>query len=181
MACAVSAEMVAVVPVGISGYAVPEGGFMALPLQKALAIPYSVMLVCENMEPLQQLSSYTWLKEFYQERPVLAIFRGAPGFFRTDVAAKFIKLDERPKLAFFDFDPKGLSMAASVPGLEALCLPKAEVLEEAVLRNRRGHLFTNSYSQCSKHLNAVETPEIRVAWTMLKRLKIGLDQEHFPR
>ncbi len=177
----VSADMVAVVPIGISSCEVTKGGFLALPIDAALTIPYSVLLVCENLEPICRLHSYTWLNPFYAGRPVLALFRGAPGFFRTEVAARLIRQDTRPTLAFFDFDPKGLAMAASVPRLQRLCLPDAIALEAATLSNRRAHLFTNSYAQCYRYLNTVEQPEIVQAWNCLKRLQIGLDQKHFPR
>jgi len=177
----VSEDMVAVVPIGIPSSEVADGGFLALPVNAALAIPYSALLVCENMEPFCRLRSYTWLNAFYVGRPVLALFRGAPGFFRTEVAARLIRRDTRPTLAFFDFDPKGLAMAASVPRLQRLCLPDAIALEAATLSNRRAHLFTNSYAQCYGYLNTVEQPEIVQAWDCLKRLQIGLDQEHFPR
>jgi hypothetical protein len=177
----VSSDMVAVVPINVGQYTVHNGGFLALPLETALSMPYEVLLVCENMEPLRCLGSYQWLQRYFRGRPALALFRGAPGFFRTDVAAEFMRRDTRPVLGFFDFDPKGLSMAAAVPRLEALCLPAPEALKAAVLLNRRGHLFTNSYSDCRKHLDSITQSEIAEAWRDLKRLQIGLDQEHFPR
>jgi hypothetical protein len=176
----VSNDMVAVVPMGMAQCTVPAGGFLALPAEVAIALPYQVLLICENMEPLQRLHTYSWLPAFSQERPTLAMFRGAPGFFRTDVVAQFMQRDTRPTLGFFDFDPKGLSMAASLPRLETICLPDLDSLEHATRRNRRVHLFTNSYSDCRSSLNSVTQPEISAAWQLLQRLQLGLDQEHFP-
>lgn len=176
----VSEDMVAVVPIGMPPWEVPDGGFLALPIDAALAMPYSVLLICENMEPLCRLQSYSWLPRFYGGRPVLALFRGAPGFFRTEVAARMLQRDTRPTLAFFDFDPKGLAMAAALPRREHLCLPDARALEAAARHHRRDHLFTNSFTDCYKYLNSVEDPEIIQAWNSLMRIQIGLDQEHFP-
>jgi hypothetical protein len=134
------------------------------------------------MEPMLQLHTYRWMDEFTVGRPTLALFRGAPGFFRTDVAAELIQRDRRPILAFFDFDPKGLSMAASMPRREALCLPPWTELQAAAHHNKRSHLFTNSLHTSRPHLDREgHSPDIAVAWERLKELSMGLDQEHFPR
>jgi hypothetical protein len=77
----------------------------------ALLLAYEVLVFCENLEPMLRLHEYQWLEGFLKGRPALALFRGAPGYFRTDVANELLVLDHRPVLAFFDFDPKGLSMA----------------------------------------------------------------------
>jgi hypothetical protein len=177
----VSNDMVAVVPMGMAHCTVPRGGFLALPADIAIALSYDVLLVCENMEPLLRLHTYGWLSTYSQARPTLAVFRGAPGFFRTDVVAQFMLRDTRPTLAFFDFDPMGLFMAASLPRLEAVCLPDFDSLENATRRNHRAHLFTNSYADCRSFLNSVTKPDISAAWKLLQRLQLGLDQEHFPR
>lgn len=177
----VSADMVAVSTVNIDGFKSPRGGFLAMPIHEAVRIPFSVLLVVENMEPLVQLDSYTWLDRFIRARPTLALFRGAPGFFRTDVAATFIAQDSNPLLAFFDFDPKGLAMAASLPRREAMCLPDTESLTLATVKYRRVHLFSNSLHACRTQLDAIVDGEISEAWRLMKSLSLGLDQEHFPR
>jgi hypothetical protein len=63
-------------------------------------------------------------------------------------------------LAFFDFDPKGLSMAASLPRREALCLPDLDVLERNAKEMGRQNLFTNSVHECRTHLDSIEDEEI---------------------
>lgn len=178
----VSDDLVAVVTIGIPAILTPTGGMLALTSKVALALPYEVLLVCENLEPLLQLHAYGWLSEFLRGRAALAVFRGGPGYFRTDVVATLMRRDTRPTLAFFDFDPKGLSMAASVPRREALCLPPWEQLQAAVLKNHRTKLFVQSVDACRPHLDRGDHgPEIATAWVRLKELSKGLDQEHFPR
>jgi len=178
----VSDQLVAVVPIGMpQAIATPPGTFVAMHLRDALALPYEVLLVSENLEPLLQLHQYTWLGDFIKGRPTLAVFRGAPGYFRTDVAAELIRFDTRPTLAFFDFDPKGLSMAASLPRREALCLPPWPALDAEAIAQKRVGLFTHSFHDSRAHLDGVEDPAIRLAWQRLRRLAVGLNQEGFPR
>lgn len=173
---------VAVVAVGMSPALVtPENRFLAMHWRDALALPYEVLLVCENLEPLLRLHEYRWLADFYQGRPTLALFRGAPGLLGTDAAAKLIAADDRPTLAFFDFDPKGVSMAASLPRREALCLPPWPELEAATRRAQRQTLFTQSAPGSRVHLDRVQDGEIALAWQRLRRLTLGLNQEGFPR
>ncbi|MEC5214197.1 hypothetical protein RCH06_002759 [Polaromonas sp. CG_9.5] len=173
---------VAVVAVGLAPALVtPPGSFLAMHWQDALALPYEVLLVCENLEPLLLLHEYRWLADFYQGRPTLALFRGAPGLFGTDAATKLIAADARPTLAFFDFDPKGLSMAASLPRREALCLPAWPELEAATRRAQRQRLFTQSAQVSRVHLDRMQDSEIALAWQRLRLLTLGLNQEGFPR
>ena len=139
-------------------------------------------MFCENLEPMQLMQAYGWLAAHIKGRPALALFRGAPGFFRTDVAHEMLALDTRPALAFFDFDPKGLSMAASIPRREALCLPPREGLEEAVKAYRRRDLYFRSVEECRAHLAAQpEGSDVAQAWGLMNGLEMGLDQEHFPQ
>jgi len=134
-----------------------------------------------NLEPLLQLHQYTWLSEYVKERPCLAVYRGGPRLFGTDAAAKLIDQDTRPTLAFFDFDPKGLSMAASLPRREALCLPAWPELRNVAVAQKRTVLYTNSFQQSRAHLDAVTAPDIALAWSRMRSIATGLNQEGFPR
>ncbi|KGG86652.1 hypothetical protein P368_21305 [Comamonas thiooxydans] len=175
-------EIVAVVPLGVAGFTVPVGTFMGMPWRDALALNYEVLLVCENLEPMLLLQhGYPWLARFINGRSTLALFRGKPGLFSTAAAARLIAEDARPTLAFFDFDPKGLSMAASLPRREALCLPAWSALEVATRQAKRENLFVRSLHGSQVHLNRVEDAEISEAWRRLKELAIGLNQEGFPQ
>lgn len=174
-------DIVAIVPLGMTELQAPANGLLAMPWRDALALPYEVLLVCENLEPLLGISRYAWLERFCAGRRVLALFRGAKGLFRTDAASNLIKTDDRATLAFFDFDPKGLSMAASLPRREALCLPEWDVLEAAVREKRRGLFARSARGSTAVHLERVTDAEIAQAWKRMKALSLGLDQESFPR
>lgn len=161
--------------------AAPAGGFLVLHWSAALAMPYEVLLVSENLEPLMQLLEYTWLEEFVRGRPTLAVFRGTKGLLRPDAPAQLLATDTRPVLAFFDFDPKGLSMAAALPRREALCLLPWPQMQEATRQGRRTRLYTKQVQWSRAHLDGVADPEIALTWQRLKSLSCGLDQERFPR
>ncbi|MFN9470928.1 hypothetical protein [Acidovorax sp.] len=177
----VSHDLVALVPLAIPGIRMPPDGFMSLRAEAALQMPYEVLIVCENLEPMLNLGRYGWLSGFVKGRPALVLFRGAPGLYRTDVATELVRRDHRPTLAFFDFDPKGLSMAASLPRREALCLPGAAELEAAARATRRVDLFFNSFATSRGHLDRLaQASDIGVAWERMQSLELGLNQEQFP-
>lgn len=107
--------LVGVVPIQMeSTLSVPRGAILMMPWRDALALPYEVVVLSENLQPMLEMHEYEWLDGFVRSRPALAIFRGATGLLRPDAAAALLATDTRPVLAFFDFDPKGLSMAASI-------------------------------------------------------------------
>lgn len=177
---AVTQDLVAVRPNNMDVMA-PIGGFLAMPWQAAVALKYEALLVCENMETFLELDSYRWLGEQIGARPVLALFRGTVQTFGTYGAAKLIAGDNRPTLAFFDFDPKGLAMAAALPRREALCLPAWEQLKPAIHAARRDHLYTNSFHVSRAQLDKETDPEIALAWSRMQSVSRGLNQEGFPR
>lgn len=178
----VSEGLVAVVPLGLQGVQFPTGSMLCTDVRQALALPYEVLVFCENLEPMLRLHTYQWLAGLLKGCPALVLFRGAPGYFRTDAANELLAQDHRPVLAFFDFDPKGLSMAASVPRREALCLPPLDSLEAAVKGQRRKDLYLGSVEASRTHLEVQPAGgDVGLAWGLMKRLEMGLDQEHFPR
>jgi hypothetical protein len=180
-AARVSQGLVALVPVNMN-YQLPGGTqFLAIPWQEAARLPHEAILVCENLEPLPQLASYQWLANFIKGRPTLAVFRGGPGYFRTDATAQLLRHLATPVLGFFDFDPRGLCMAAALPRLEALCLPEWDRLEAAVNAIRRDHLFAEQVHASRAQLDALKDGDLATAWSRMKSLSKGLNQEGFPR
>lgn len=75
----VSEGMVAVVPLGLAGLQIPAGSMLCTDVRKALALPYEVLVFCENLEPMMLLQTYRWLAGFLKGRPAMALFRGAQG------------------------------------------------------------------------------------------------------
>jgi len=172
--------LVAVSTLNMPVLPVPARGFLAMPWADVLTLPYEVLLLVENLDALQRIGEFAWLEDYVKGRPVVALYRGAPSWFRTHPAAILVDSDTRPILAFFDFDPAGLAMAASIPRREALCLPKWDLLNAAMLDQQRRNLYVQSYDEKRAQLDAVTDPEIALAWKRMQQLALGLDQEHFP-
>ncbi len=172
--------LVAISTLNMPDLRAPARGFLAIPWANALVIPYQVLLLVENLEALQRIGEFGWLEDYVKGRPVVALYRGAPGWFRTDSAATLIASDTRPVLAFFDFDPAGLAMAVSVPRREALCLPPWELLRTSLQEQQRRNLYAQSYDESRAQLDAITDPQIALAWKRMQQLTLGLDQEHFP-
>ncbi|MBS0455375.1 MAG: hypothetical protein JSS14_29095 [Proteobacteria bacterium] len=179
-AAPVTEGLVAVLADRIPGIATPEGSFLAMDWQAALALPYEVLVVCENLEPLRRFHRYGWMLPYLKRRRALVLFRGAPNWFRIDTASRLVGNDTRPTLGLFDFDPKGLAMAASLPRREALCLPEWDVLELLVTARNRHDLFGDQLAGCRAELDACNDQDISLAWTRMRRLTRGLNQEAFP-
>jgi hypothetical protein len=176
----VTLDLVAVVPLGLATVQAPPGAFLAMKWQQAIALPYEVLLICENLEPMLRLHLYPWIAPHLKGRPALALFRGAPDWFRIDAANRFITADKRPVLAMFDFDPQGLAMAAALPRREALCLPEWEELKPIVMARRRADLIADQVDGCRKGLDACEQQDIAQAWRRMGALGYGLQQEAYP-
>ena len=177
----VMADLVAVVPLHMDA-ALPTGTlFLAADWPSIDTASFDCILECENLEPMLDLASFTWLDGFVRGRRTLAVFRGMPNSFSTGAAARFIAAAGKPVLGFYDFDPEGLAMAASEPRLEALCLPDQESLVAAARRYQRTHLYLDQAPGRRGLLDALPGGPVRDAWQQLKMLQCGLNQENFPR
>lgn len=176
----VAAGMVATRTLNMPQAWVVSGGFLVQPWDTAIRMDYEVLLVVENLDALIRLDEYRWLADHVRGRRTLALFRGTVGLLGTAAPAKLIHADARPTLAFFDFDPKGLAMAASLPRREALCLPPLTILEASADQERRRNLYSQSAWTSEAQLNRETDPQICSAWKLMTRLAMGLDQEHFP-
>ncbi|MFC4926890.1 MULTISPECIES: DUF7281 domain-containing protein [Delftia] len=177
---AVTERYVAVRTLHMEQSILPSSGFLATDWQEVCDWDFDVLLVIENLETLIRLQEYLWLNQYVKGRRALALFRGTVGMFSTAAAADLIHTDARPTLAFYDFDPKGLAMAASLPRREAMCLPTLALLEQYTKAQSRRNLFSQSAQSVQAQLDAESDPQIQAAWRLLQRLNMGLDQEHFP-
>lgn len=179
-AAPVTEGLVAAVAIGIPGTSSPLGSFLAMQWREALALPYEVLVVCENLEPLHRIHRYAWLQPYLKGRSALVLFRGAPTWFRVDAAMCLVASDARPVLGLFDFDPQGLFMAAGLPRREALCLPPWEELEPLVIARKRHDLYAAQEPGCRSILDACPDPDVALAWARMRRLTRALNQEAFP-
>lgn len=157
-----------------TGHPVPALGYQVLTLEQAREIRADVLLVVENLESLRFLERNRWID--YRARAVLAIFRG-DGVFRADVVASLLEASSAPVWAYFDFDPAGLGMAARLPRLQRVLLPREEVLERAARRANQVHLYADQVGQWGQSLTSDDRSMVQRPWSLLRKLRVGLAQE----
>lgn len=87
----------------------------------------SVLLV-ENWESFE-LTHQTPLLEQLPGNP-LVVFRGAPGSYKTDSSKALLAELRLPVIAFTDYDPEGLCIAATLPGFSRYLAPSDEILKK---------------------------------------------------
>lgn len=180
----VGAGLVAVVPLN-APLSLPQGArFLVADGDQLDLATFEVILVVENLEPFsrQEMDSYGWLQqEFLRGRPTLALWRGGPGPLGTAAPAALLRRAVQPVLGFYDFDPKGLTFAASAPRLDALCLPPWELLQEQVRRFNREDLWYGQVDSSRAQLDRLQAGPLQEAWQRMQQLRCGLPQEQFPR
>lgn len=158
----------------LDGQPVASKGYQVLTLEQALKIRADVLLVVENLESLRFLERNRWID--YQGLAVLAIFRG-DGVFRADVVTRLLETSSIGVWAYFDFDPAGLGMAAKLPRLQRILLPREADLASATRRANQVHLYADQAHQWSQSLTSDERPLVQQPWGLLRQLRIGLAQE----
>ncbi len=157
-----------------TGHLVPAQGYQVLTLEQTREIRADVLLVVENLESLRFLERNRWID--YQDLAVLAIFRG-DGIFRADVVVALLEALSTPVWAYFDFDPAGLGMAARLPRLQRVLLPKEKVLVSAARKANQVHLYADQVAQWGKSLASEDRSMIQQPWSLLRSLRVGLAQE----
>ena len=90
--------------------------------------------------------------------PCLRFFEARPACLAPLRQARSSRPIPDPHWLFFDFDPKGLSIAASLPRRERLCLPDWPRLEAQTRRMKRAHL------------DGQTDPDIAEAWRRMRAL-----------
>lgn len=152
-------------------------GYLVASAQEIASIEVNQVLVVENFETFRQLRSYAWVLEALpQHSSTMALYRGDPRL-RVDDAAQTLRMMPCSKWAFFDFDPSGLSMAASIEGLDRLLLPQEQVLETVIRRHQRVDLWDSQYEGVWHSLETCSHPGIVRAWGWMKHWKMGCPQE----
>lgn len=157
-----------------AGLKAPGGGYMVLSSEDALRVRCDRILLVENLETFRHLHRYAWIT--YGRGSTLAIFRGDPTFSLAD-AAKVLAVRGEPIDAFVDFDPAGLSIAASLPRLAHLILPDERWLISAIRERKRYDLYDAQIGAYEAKLAASTHPDIVHSLALLKELRQGYNQE----
>lgn len=159
----------------LNGQPVANFGYQVLTVEQACTVETGVLLVVENLESFRFLERNRWID--YQGKDVLAVFRG-DNVLKANVSMKLITTRAEPVWAYFDFDPAGLGMASGLPRLERLVLPEEEALTSAIRRANQAHLYADQIDQWEAIMQSEEHPIFERPWKLLRRLRLGLAQEH---
>ncbi|CAG9165412.1 DUF7281 domain-containing protein [Cupriavidus pinatubonensis] len=157
-----------------AGLKAPGGGYMVLTTEDAMRVRCDRILLVENLETFRHLHRYEWIT--YGRGSTLAIFRGDPTFSLAD-AAKVLAARGEPVDAFVDFDPAGLSIAASLPRLAHLILPDERWLISAIRGRKRYDLYDDQIGVSGAKLAASTHPDIVRSFALLKEFRQGYCQE----
>jgi hypothetical protein len=152
-------------------------GYGVVSVLEASRLSADVMMVVENFETFRQLHRYTWVMDRLKDiGSCVVVFRGDNVYSIGD-AKRCVNVSNLPKIGFHDFDPAGLYMSASLPGLIEHLIPKASVLEPAVAQSKRSDLYFSQFAQFSNELGKVTLANIPDAWRLMRRMQKGLPQE----
>jgi len=157
-----------------AGLKAPGGGYMVLSTEDAMRVRCDRILLVENLETFRHLHRYEWIT--YGRGSTLAIFRGDPTFSLAD-SAKVLATRGEPVDAFVDFDPAGLSIAASLPRLAHLIFPDERWLIAATRERKRYDLYDDQIGVYEAKLTASTHPDIAHSLALLKELRQGYNQE----
>ncbi|MHA7678585.1 DUF7281 domain-containing protein [Cupriavidus sp. PET2-C1] len=152
----------------------PDGGYLVLRTEDAVRVQCDRILLVENLETFRDLDRYEWID--YGPGSTLAIFRGDPTFSLAD-AAKVLASRGEPVDAFVDFDPAGLSIAASLPRLAKLILPDEGWLISVIRQSKRYDLYDAQIGVYEATLATSTHPDIVRSLALLKELRQGYNQE----
>lgn len=154
----------------------PKGAYIVLTPEQAQQVTCQRLLLVENLVTFRTLEGYLWLDRGALD--VLAVYRGDLAMPNKD-AAEVIKCRQEPIWGFFDFDPAGLVMAASLPPerLERIVLPPSEWLQKATNTPRGRQLFDSQVAAFENVLDVAVHPEVVALWQLMKRLRSAVTQE----
>lgn len=148
----------------------------------ALAIAGSVehgsVLVVENWECFDRIQDIHLDFSPAGANP-LVLWRGGSGEVRADASRNFLRTLGRPVWAFVDYDPAGLIIAASLPGLMGIITPETAQLSELLTRRGLEDRYLAQLSQATATLDRSDHPAVRKLWTLLRATGRALPQEAF--
>lgn len=160
-------------------YHLPDSGYLDIGLADIGCCQHQTVLIVENYRCFDQLQKHQFNPIVSQYDP-LVIFRGDKVFSEKTLRQLLQQLD-LPVLVMADLDPKGLSIAQSLPNLIGLVAPELAVLEMLFKQQQLTNpaLYTKQHAGNQKHLATTSYSLIQQIWEMIKNAQAGIAQEHW--
>lgn len=156
----------------------PRCHLEADPLEIAGNVQHDTVLLVENWECFDRIHAVQL--DFSTAGPnPLVLWRGGSGEARADASQNFLKTLNRPVWAFVDFDPAGLVIAATLPGLQGIIAPEASVLAELLEKHGLEDRYCAQLPAAAPSLDRSGHPAVAYLWPLLRQSGRALPQEIF--
>lgn len=165
-----------------SGMQLPRGMSLdATASQAHLFYCHSAVILVENWEAFERIDRLSFTVDPCL-MTALVVYRGDRGAYPVAAARAFLAALNRPVHVFPDADPAGLKIALDYPGYAGLVLPPPADLQAIFDRGRGDRArFLAQLPGTESALEAVEDPQVRAYWRILKHAGRALPQEEFVR
>jgi hypothetical protein len=141
-------------------------------------VQHDTVLLVENWECFDRIDAVRL--DFSAAGPnPLVLWRGGSGEARADASQNFLKLLNRPVWAFVDYDPAGLVIAATLPGLGGIIAPETSVLAELLEKHGLEDRYRAQLPAAAPSLDRSGHPAIADLWPLLRQAGRALPQEIF--
>jgi hypothetical protein len=142
------------------------------------SVDHESVLLVENWECFDRIHEVRL--DFCAAGPnPLVLWRGGGSEARADASQNFLKALNRPVWAFVDYDPAGLVIAATLPGLQGIIAPEAAVLAELLEKYGLDDRYRIQLPQAAATLDRTVHPAVAAMWTLLRQAGRALPQEIF--
>jgi hypothetical protein len=161
---------------GDGGLFIPPGACLDLDLHwVAEHCEHEEVLLVENWENFE-LTHQTPFLRGVPGNP-LVIFRGAPGSYKISASHELLRALARPVLAFTDYDPEGVAIAATLPHFSRYLAPSTEVLERLMKQVTTHDRYVDQLAGKLGMLESLTDPELVRVFGVIRKATKALPQE----
>jgi len=137
----------------------------------AARLQHEVILLCQDINALDLARKTPWVASYIGSRRALMLFRGgvANSGFAVRASAALIQRSQAPVLALVDLDVKGLTVAARLPRLEAICVPSWDEVKRHMRHSPEG-----GPQRVNRLLDGATHHDVKQAWAVIRSLPSGI-------
>lgn len=144
------------------------------------SVEHDTVLLVENWECFDRIHEVRLDFSAAGQNP-LVLWRGGSSEARADATQKLLRALNRPVWAFVDYDPAGLVIAATLPGLRGIIAPEAAVLVDLLARHGLEARYRKQLPGAEATLDRCADPAVAALWPLLRQTGRALAQEIFIR